>query len=49
MNELGDDVPSDKQHTRRDHNLYRMLSDANTKEADAELSLRPVHRGFNVF
>jgi hypothetical protein len=26
-----------------------MLSDANTKAADAELSLRHVHRGFNVF
>jgi len=48
-NELGDYVPSDKQHPRPDHNLYRSLSDANTKAADAELSLRHVHRGFNVF
>jgi hypothetical protein len=28
-NELGDYVPPDKQHPRRDHNLYRTLSDAN--------------------
>jgi len=42
-------VPPDKQHPRRDHNLYRMLSDANTKAADAELSSRHVHLGFNVF
>jgi hypothetical protein len=48
-NELGDCVHPDKQHPRRDHNLYRMLSDANTKAADAELSSRHVHRGFNVF
>jgi len=43
-NELGDYVPPDKQHPRRDHNLYRMLSDANTKGANAELSSRHVHR-----
>jgi hypothetical protein len=48
-NELGDSVPSDKQHPRWDHNLYRTLRDANTKAADAELSSRHVHRGFNVF
>jgi len=48
-NELGEYVPSDKQHPRRDHNLYRMLSDANTKPADAELSSHHVHQGFNVF
>jgi len=48
-NELGDYVPTDKQHPRGDHNLYQMLSDANTKAADAELSSRQVHRGFNVF
>jgi len=48
-NELGDYVPSDKQHPRRDHNLYRTLSDANTMAADAELSSRHVHREFNVF
>jgi len=48
-NELGDYVPSDKQHPRQDHNVYRTLSDANTKAADAELSSRHVHRGFNVF
>jgi hypothetical protein len=32
----------------RDHNLYRTPSNANTKAADAELSLRHVHRGCNV-
>jgi len=42
-------VPSDNQHLRGDHNLYRTLSDGNTKAADAELSSRHVHRGFNVF
>jgi len=48
-NELGDYVPPDKQHPRREHNLYQTLSDANTKAADAELSSRCVHQGFNVF
>jgi len=48
-NELGDYVPSDKQHPRRDHNVYRTLSNANHKAADAELSSRHVHEGFNVF
>jgi hypothetical protein len=47
--ELGDYVPSDKQHPRWDHNLYRTLSDANTKAADAELSSCHVYRRFNVF
>jgi len=42
-------VHPDKEHPRRDHNLYRTPSDANTKAADAELSSRHVHRGFNVF
>jgi hypothetical protein len=42
-------VHPDKQHPQRDHNLYRTRSDANTKVADAELSSRHVHRGFNVF
>ena len=37
MNELGDYVPPDKQCPRRDHNLYRTLSDGNTKAANAEL------------
>jgi hypothetical protein len=41
-------VPSDKQHPRRDHNLDRTLSDANTKAADAELSLHLVHSRFNL-
>jgi len=48
-NELGDYVHPDKQHPRRDHNLYRTLSDAITKTADAKLSSHHVHRGFNVF
>jgi len=48
-NELGDYVPPDKQHPRQDHNLYRTLGDANTKAANAELSSRHVHQGFNVF
>jgi hypothetical protein len=48
-NDPGDCVPSDKQHPRRDHNLYGTLSDANTKAADAELWSCHVHRGFNVF
>jgi len=48
-NELGDYVHSDKQHPRWDHNLDRTLSDANANSADADLSLRHVHRGFNVF
>ena len=46
---LGDYVHPDKQRPRRDHNLYRTLSSAKTKAANAELSLRHVHRGFNVF
>jgi len=48
-NEVGDCVHPDKQHPQRDHNLYRTLSDANTKAADVELSSRHVHRGFNFF
>ena len=42
-------MPSDKQHPRLDHNIFRTLSDGNTKAADAELSSCRVHRGFNVF
>jgi hypothetical protein len=49
QNELQEYVHHDKEHPQRDHNLYRTLSDANTKAADAELSSRHVHRGFNVF
>jgi len=48
-NELGDYVPADPQHPQWNHNLYRMLSDANTKAADAELLSRHVHPGFNLF
>jgi len=47
--ELGNPVYPDKQHPRHDHNLYRMLSNANTMAADAELLSRHVHRGFNLF
>ena len=46
---LGDYVPPDKQQPRWDHNLYRTLSNANTKAANAELTSRHVHRGFNLF
>jgi hypothetical protein len=42
-NELGDYVPPDKQHPWLDHNLYRSLSDANTKAANAKLSSSHVH------
>jgi hypothetical protein len=48
-NEHGDYVPSDKQHPRRNHYQSRMLSDTNSKTADAELSSRHVHREFNLF
>jgi len=48
-NKLVEYVHPDKQHPRRDHNLYRTLRDANTKAADAELSSHHAHRGFNVF
>ena len=48
-NELGEYVPSDEHHPRRDRNLYRTLSDANTKGANAELLSRHGHRGFNMF
>jgi len=48
-NKLGDYVPPEKQHFRWDHNLYRTLTDANTKVANAKLSSCYVHQGFNVF
>jgi hypothetical protein len=35
-NELRDYVPSDKQHPRWDHNLYRILSDANPKGSSCQ-------------
>jgi len=47
-NEFWNYVSSDKQHPQRNHNLYRTLSDANTKAAKAKLSSRHDHRGFNV-
>jgi len=48
-NKLGDYVPSDKQHPRQDHNLYRTLSNGNNTAADAQLSSRHVHQEFNLF
>jgi len=48
-NKLGHYVPPDRPYPGRYHNLYRTLSDANTKAADAELSSRHVHQGFNMF
>jgi len=42
MIKLGDYVPPDKQHPRRDHNLYRTLTNANTNAANAELLSRYV-------
>jgi len=48
-NKLGDYVHPDKQHPRWDHNLYRTLSDTNTKAANAELLSHHVHLEFNVF
>jgi len=46
-NQLADYVPPDKQHPRRDRNLYRTLSDADTKAAIAKFSSSHVHRGSN--
>jgi hypothetical protein len=48
-NELGDYVTSDKPHPQQDHNVYRTLSDAISKAANAKHSSRHVHREFNVF
>jgi len=48
-NEVGVDVPPDKQHPRWDQKVYWMLTDTNTKAADADLSSRHVHWGFKVF
>jgi hypothetical protein len=42
-NQLGDYVPLHKRHLWRDYNLYRTLRDANTRAANAVLSLRHVH------
>jgi hypothetical protein len=47
--QLGDNFPPDKELPRRDHNLYRMISDANTKAANAELSLRHVTEDSTCF
>jgi len=48
-NERLDYVPPDKQHRRQDHNLHRILNNANTKAADAKLSSHNVDQGFKVF
>ena len=48
-NVYGEYVHPDKQHPRRYQNSYRTLSDANSKAADAEVSSRDVHQGFNMF
>jgi len=45
----GDCVPPDNQHHRQDHNVYRTLSDANTKVANAVLWSCHVHWEFNMF
>jgi len=47
--EVGDYVPPDKQHPRREYILYRTLSDANPKAADAKLWLRHAYWAFNEF
>jgi hypothetical protein len=47
--ELGDYVHPDKQHPWQDHNLHRMLRDANTKAADAKLWSGHVHRRLHLF
>jgi len=48
-NGLGDYVAPDTQHPWRNHNLYRMVSDANTKAEEAKLSLHHVYQGLNMF
>jgi hypothetical protein len=48
-NVLGEYVRPDKQYPWGDHSLYPKLSDANTRAANAKLSLRHVHQGFNTF
>jgi len=47
--ELGDCVHPNRLHPWLDHILYRTVSDANTKAADADLSSRHVHRELNMF
>jgi hypothetical protein len=42
-------VPPEKHHPRRDHNLYRTLSDTDTNAADGELLSPYVHHEYNVF
>jgi hypothetical protein len=48
-NELGEYVHPNKEHPRGEHNLCRILSDANSKAGDAEHSSRYVHRVSNMF
>jgi len=48
-NKLGDHIPPDAQHPRRDHNLCTTLTYPEPKAADADRSSCHVHREFNVF
>jgi hypothetical protein len=45
---LGVDVSADKHHPQQNHNLYRTLSDTNTKAAEASLLSRHVHPGLHL-
>jgi len=49
QNKLGDFVPPVTQHPRWVHNLYRTLSNPNTKVADSELSSHHIYRWLNLF
>jgi len=48
LNKVADYVPPDKQHPRQNHSLYRTLSNANTKAANAEPSSHHFHQGFTL-
>ena len=48
-NELGDFVPRAKQPPQQNQNLYRTVTDDNSKAANAKLSSYNVHRAFNLF
>jgi len=45
-NELGDYLSPEKQHPCRNHNLYRMLWDANSQAANVKLFSCHIYRGF---
>jgi len=49
QNDLRDSIPRDNQHPQQDHNLYKIISNANAIAADAEISSRHVHWGFNMY